>query len=297
MTTETPRRLSLSPLTTVDVAPPDLVHNAAAAGFNAVGIRVHPGGTDTAWPMLGGNTPMMRETRQRVADTGLEVLDVEVLRIRPDKDPAEALQILDAGAELGASYALVNCNDPDRARLTDRVGELSHEAQQRGLRLGVEFMIFSAVTTLGDALRLVRAVDHPALTIVVDALHLQRSGGRPDQLADVPAELIPYAQLCDGPLQPIRPPDDVAITEARTARLLPGDGQIPLRDIVARLTPDAALSVESPFPATDPRSPAERAAAAYRALADSVASRPSAAGSSDFDTGVSKGAHSRPPAA
>src|SRR5262245_29561447 len=116
--TATLRRLSLSPLTMVDVSPPDLVTAAAAAGFDSVGVRVFPGGTDTAWPMLGGNTPMMRETRRRLADTGLRVLDVEVLRIRPDRDPAEALHILDAAAELDARYTLVNCNDPDRSRLT-----------------------------------------------------------------------------------------------------------------------------------------------------------------------------------
>ncbi|MBT2249063.1 sugar phosphate isomerase/epimerase [Arthrobacter sp. BHU FT2] len=254
----------------IDVAPPDLVSHAAAAGFNATGIRVYPGGDDTAWPMLGGNTPMMRETLRRLDDTGLTVLDVEVLRLRPDKDPAEALHILDAAAELGATYALVNCNDPDRARLTKRVQELCQEADQRGLKLGIEFMIFSEVTTLEDALGLLKEVDHPALVIVLDALHFQRSGGTPTQLASIPSTILPYAQLCDGPLLPIWPPHDQAIREARTNRLLPGDGEIPLHDILDYLDPTAALSIESPFPASDPRSPAEKARAAYQALANTV---------------------------
>lgn len=265
--TETLRRLSLSPLTMVDVAPPDLVTAAATAGFDSVGIRVFPGGTDTAWPMLGGNTPMMRETRLRLADTGLRVLDVEVLRIRRDKDPAEALHILDAAAELDARYALVNCNEPDRVRLVDRLGELSREARQRGLQLGVEFMIFTDVPTLEDALSLVTAVDDPAVVLVVDALHLQRSGGTPAQLAQVPSHLLPYAQLCDGPLLPVRPPSDVAMAEARTGRHLPGDGQFPLRELLDVLDPAAALSVEAPTPGTADQAPAERARAAFRALA------------------------------
>jgi sugar phosphate isomerase/epimerase len=167
MTDHPKRRLSRSPLTMIHVTPPDLVHHAARAGFDSVGIprlprrrghrpaharRQHPG--DAQNP-----TTTQRHRPAR--------LDVEVLRIRPDKNPSEALYILDAAAKLDATYVLVNCT------------QLSHEAAQRNLQLGIEFMIFSELRALDDALKLVREVDHPAATIVLDALHLQRSGGTP----------------------------------------------------------------------------------------------------------------------
>lgn len=75
--------LSISHLTALHATPPELVSAAAGAGFDAVGIRVWPAADEPAYPMLG-DTPMMRETLARLADTGLRVLDVEVLRLRPD---------------------------------------------------------------------------------------------------------------------------------------------------------------------------------------------------------------------
>ncbi|UBH07179.1 hypothetical protein K8P10_002690 [Leucobacter sp. Psy1] len=260
------RRLSLSPLTLIDVSPPELVVHAAEAGFDSVGIRVFPGGTDTAWPMLGGGTPMMRETLRRLEDTGVQVLDVEVLRLRPEPDLAEGLQILDAAAELGATYVGVNCNDPERSRLIGRVARLCEEAQARNLSIGLEFMIFSELVTLADALSVVEAVDHPAATILLDSLHLQRSGGTWEELAQVPPRLLPYAQLCDGPVEPVLASPEAALLEARTGRLLPGDGDIPVREIVATLDSSASLSVEAPFADAAARPPLERAKAAFRSL-------------------------------
>jgi sugar phosphate isomerase/epimerase len=132
-------------------------------------------------------------------DRGLRVLDVEVLRIRPDKPPDEALRILDAGAELNARYALVNCNDDDERRLADRFAEISTAAADRGLHLGLEFMIFTAVRTLTDALALLHRAGNAHDVIVLDALHLYRSGGTAADVAAAPADRLPYLQLCDAP--------------------------------------------------------------------------------------------------
>ncbi|MFF3494742.1 sugar phosphate isomerase/epimerase family protein [Streptomyces sp. NPDC002795] len=259
--------LSLSPLTVVDTPPPDVVTAAAAAGFDATGIRVCPAGDDPAWPMLG-DTPMLRETRRRLDDTGLTVLDVEVLRIRPDKDPDEALRILDSAALLGARYVLVNGNDPDEARLTARFAELCAVAERLGLRLGLEFMAFSEVRTVWDAVRILRACDSPAGALVIDALHLERSGTDPAELASIPTALRPYAQLCDAATPPAgrRINHDALISEARTGRLLPGDGNLPLNSLVRALAETEALSVEAPVAALSHLSADERAGRAYRSL-------------------------------
>ena len=114
-----PRLLSISHLTVLDASPPELVTAAADAGFDAVGIRVWPAADEPGYPMLG-DTPMLRETLLRLTDTGTCVLDVEVLRLRPDSRMDDALRILDAGARLQAC---------------------------------LEFMIFSSVKTIADAER------------------------------------------------------------------------------------------------------------------------------------------------
>ena len=260
------RLLSLSHLTVLDATPPDLVVAAAGAGFDAVGVRVWPAADEPAYPMLG-DTPMLRETCVRLADTGTKVLDVEVLRLRPDSRHDDALRILDAGVRLDAHAVLVICNDPDESRLVDRFAAVCAAAGERGMRACLEFMIFSSVRTLGDAVRVLDRAAHPAGAVLVDALHLQRSGGTPAEVGTLPPDRLPYAQLCDGPLAPVLPAEEVALAEARTGRLLPGDGGIPLRELLMALPAGVDLAVESPVAATAGQPAAERACLAYAALA------------------------------
>jgi sugar phosphate isomerase/epimerase len=230
--------LSISHLTALHATPPELVSAAAGAGFDAVGIRMWPAADEPAYPMLG-DTPMMRETLARLADTGLRVLDVEVLRLRPDTGHDDAQRILDAGERLGARGVLVICNDPEETRLVERFRAVCEAAAERGMRACLEFMIFSSVRTLADAVRVIDRTAHPAAAILVDALHVQRSGATPADIAALPPAWLPYAQLCDGSFEPIRPPAEIALSEARTGRLLPGDGELPLRQLIDALPADA----------------------------------------------------------
>jgi sugar phosphate isomerase/epimerase len=213
-----------------------------------------------------GDTAMMRSTVARLNDTGISVLDVEVLRFRPDTEHDQILRILDAGAQLGAHNVLVICNDPDEQRVVDRFAATCDAAADRGMRACLEFMIFSSVKTLGDARRVVAKADHRAGAILVDSLHLQRSGGTPAEVAALPRELLPYAQLCDGPFDPVLPAEAVAQTEARTGRLFPGDGALPLRDLVHALPAGAPLAVEAPVAALAGSPAAERIRRAHLAV-------------------------------
>jgi sugar phosphate isomerase/epimerase len=265
MTAASPDLISVSHLTALDAPPPDLVTAASDAGFGAVGIRVWPAAHESAYPMIG-DTPMMKSTVARVNDTGIRVLDVEVLRFRPDTEHDHVLRILDAGAQLGAHNVLVICNDPDEQRVVDRFAATCEAAAERGMRACLEFMVFSSVKTLGDARRVVAKAGHLAGAILVDSLHLQRSGGTPAELAALPRELLPYAQLCDGPVEPVLPPEAVAQTEARGGRLFPGDGALPLRDLVHALPAGAPLAVEAPVAALAGLPPAERVRRAFLAV-------------------------------
>jgi len=194
------------------------------------------------------------------------VLDVEVLRLRPDSRPDDALRILDAGARLQARAVLVICNDPEEDRLVERFAAVCEAAGERGLRACLEFMIFSSVKTIADAKRVLDRARHPAGAILVDALHLQRSGGTPADVSAVAPERLPYAQLCDGPFQPILPDSEVALIEARTGRLFPGDGELPLPALVGALPAGASLAVEAPVADLAGRTIGERTRLAHAAL-------------------------------
>ena len=68
------RAIGLEHLTLLEIAPPELVTLAAAAGFDTVGLRVGPVTPDEAtWPLHPGS-PMLAETRRRCADLSAAAL-------------------------------------------------------------------------------------------------------------------------------------------------------------------------------------------------------------------------------
>jgi len=263
-----PRQLSLAHLTVLDATPPELVSVAAAAGFRAVGIRL------TAPPSVGvppydilSEGPLLRDTLARLKDTGISVLDTEFLRFEPDRPVGIPEGFLEVSARLGARHVLVMSAEPDEARTLERFGDLCDRAAPYGLRVGLEFAVYTGVRTLAHAVQMVGRANRANASVVVDALHFSRSGGLPAHIAGVDPSLFPYAQICDASADMPGPTDSPAlIREARTGRLLPGEGVLPLRDLVAALPPDLPLAVEAPSRATADLPAAERARRAYRAL-------------------------------
>jgi sugar phosphate isomerase/epimerase len=258
-----PRLLGLEHLTLLTVAPPEFVSLAAGAGFGAVGLRIAPATDDRAaepaWPMAPGSR-MLAETAGRCASTGVRVLDVEAIRLGPDEN-TDHEPILHAAAELGARYVNALCDDPDLARLADSFADLTAEAKPYGIRPVVEFMAYRPVRTLAQA---VAVAEHSGGGLLIDALHVQRCGVSLAGLATLDPALIAYLQLCDAPLA--TPPDQ--LREARAARLLPGRGELPLRELVAALPPDIPVALETPGAVT---AFSEEVDAAWQALYDAVA--------------------------
>jgi sugar phosphate isomerase/epimerase len=265
-TNTTTRELSLAHLSVLDTTPPELVTVAAQAGFRKVGIRL------SATPSVGvppydmlGDTPVLRETLARLADTGVSVLDVEFLRFEPETPEGIPEGFLEAGARLGARYVLVMSAEPLEARTIERFCDLCDRARQYGLHVCLEFAIYTGVRTLGDAVRLVRISGRTNASVLVDALHFSRSGGEPSDIAGIDASLLRYAQICDAAAVIPGERGDL-IREARTGRLLPGEGALPLRDLVAALPAAIPLSIEAPVRATAGLPALERARRAYRSM-------------------------------
>jgi sugar phosphate isomerase/epimerase len=239
------KRLSLSHLTVLDVGPPHLIALAAEAGFRAVGIRLcspMPGGV--AYPLRAGS-PELRETRRLMNAHDVVVSDIEVVRIAADTRIDDYAGAFEAGAELGARRVCVNIDDPDRTRVIDRLSALCDLAAPFGLALDVEFMVWRPVARLEDAASVVKAVRKPNAFILVDALHLARSGGTVASVEALDPALIGSVQFCDAPLAP--PPPTGIIDEARGNRLLPGEGELPLRELIAVLPKEVPLSAEVPL--------------------------------------------------
>jgi sugar phosphate isomerase/epimerase len=243
-------------LTMLAESPPDWVSLARQAGFDAVGIRaaaVAP--EEEEWPMAVGS-PMHAETLRRMADTGIQVLEVELIKLTPETKVSDHRPLFEVGASLGARFVNVMADDPDLSRVRDNIAGLADEARPFGLRPAIEAIPYMSVRALEDV---VGVTAGSGAGIIVDPLHLHRSGASPEQLSSIDPELIAYFQLCDGPLAPPsglpRPKSlprnqpvgtgDLQL-ESRAARLLPGDGEMALVEILSHRPSGIPVSVEAP---------------------------------------------------
>jgi sugar phosphate isomerase/epimerase len=189
---------------------------------------------------------MLRETVVRLEALGLEVLDVEVVRLTPEVDVDGYAPFFATAAALGARYAVVSGFDDDEARLAERFGRVAELAEPYGVRPMLEPMAYSSVTSTAAAARAVERSGHPYGGVLVDTIHLARTGGGPSDLAAVAPQRLGYAQINDAPRRAPAGGLGAIMNESRANRLPPGEGELPLRAVLDRLPADAPISVEAP---------------------------------------------------
>lgn len=164
-----------------------------------------------------------------------------------DSASAEADRLARQAADLGSRKLVAVCmeatlDDLDHAR--DHLALLVGAMEPLGVQVCVEFLPFSGIPDLATAWALVEPLG-PSAAILLDTWHWQRQPGGPcpELLAGIPGERIGYVQLCDAGAVP----GDDAMTEAMTARLLPGDGVVDIPGLLAQLRAMGA----DPFVATE----------------------------------------------
>ncbi|MGF7212671.1 sugar phosphate isomerase/epimerase [Skermanella aerolata] len=238
--------LSLSHLSALDLAPPELVSVAAAAGYRTVGLRLNPAAPGAISYPLGRGTVALAETLRRMKDTGVAVYDVEFVPLTPDIDVGRCASMFETAAELGAQRVNVSGDDPDFARLSANFAGICELAGTFGLAVDLEFMRWRHVGSLPQAAEIVRRAGSSNGAILLDALHLFRSGGSAEAVRALEPGLIHSVQLCDAPAE--APPPDRIIDEARNHRLPPGQGELPLAELVKSLPAAVAFAVEVPVP-------------------------------------------------
>jgi sugar phosphate isomerase/epimerase len=258
----TGRGYGLAPLSLGRPEPEVLVAAAGAAGFGWVGLTLQPPGG--ACSPLVGDRRRRAELRRRLGDAGVSVCDVGVVVLSPAFDLEELARVLSAGRNLGADRVVVMDRQPDRGAAAALLAAVCGQAGERGMTVAVEFMPYTATRTLAEAVALIEAAGAPEAGVVVDLLHLCRSGSVP-QLAGLDPRLVRLVQICDAPLT--APPADRLRDEALYDRLRPGDGELPLTKLLSRLPAGAPRTIEAPVAGEAGLPPGVRARAAFRALA------------------------------
>jgi sugar phosphate isomerase/epimerase len=184
------------------------------------------------------------ELRRRLADHGVVVSCVEPLltwlaredelALRSPTDVAsesDLYRIADAlgGSSLILAHSAGGTLDLDRAAAA--LAGVAERASRHGLQVTLEFLPWSGIPDAATAWEIVRRADHPGATVMVDTWHHFRGSCDHAQIRAIPGRKLGGIQLNDAPAAPA---DDL-VAETMSARLLPGEGDIPLAEILRAL--------------------------------------------------------------
>jgi sugar phosphate isomerase/epimerase len=254
--------LALCWLTVPTAGPVELIEAAVAGGFAAVGMKVvEPGETDEG--LVGSGGASIASLTCVAAAAGVTIHRTSGFRLDTQYSVRRFDRFLEVSAALGATQVSVIATDPERQRLSEAFADLCMNAAEYGLRVTIEFAPFSSVPTVGAAFELLQQSEQCTASILLDALHLFRSGGTPADLAGSTRSAVSMIQLCDA--RAAAPAHRDLLREARTDRLDPGLGALPLAELLRALPATLPLEVEIPCYAERNLAPDERARRAARA--------------------------------
>jgi sugar phosphate isomerase/epimerase len=204
-----------------------LLTAAAQAGFRGVGLD---------WFSLrdaesrGIELPSLA---QLVAELGMVCTDLAALGL--DDDESKDDRVSRSMARRCKELAIPVCALVSSVEVSDavygRVAACAEIFNGSGVRLALEFLPYSGIRTLAAARDVCARVGYEACGILIDTLHLLRSGGTSHDVAALSAAEIACVQLADAPAEL---PADLA-DESRNARLLPGAGAFDTPGFVAAL--------------------------------------------------------------
>jgi sugar phosphate isomerase/epimerase len=242
------KRLGIESLTTFWLPPVELVHLAADLGcsFIAVGLSPLPVNPEGLPPWSLREAEPRRAMKQALAERGITIGLGQGFGIIPGRDVRDLEQDLDLMCELGITRIGGVSMETEAARTFDQVGALADMAARRGVQVMMEFVPTRSIPDLPSALRIISELKADNLRLMIDCMHLIRSGSSPADLAALDPALIGYAQLCDAPLVPVIPD---YLTEAVTERLAPGAGELPIAAIFAAMPADIPIGIEIPMAA------------------------------------------------
>ena len=202
---------------------------AAAAGFSGIGLHA----ADLPRSLAAGLTVGEMQSVLRI--NGLDVVEIEFLggwALDREEKPqlAHTLPGIDAVAEaFGGRHVSAGEFSGDTALDTDPKLDAAAEAlranadrlARRGLLVALEAFPWSAIADIGVATDVISRSGAANAGLMIDVWHFYNTGGKLEQLADLPGAGIAAVQLNDGP----RVYGDF-LTHARAERKLPGEGEL-----------------------------------------------------------------------
>lgn len=230
------------------LSPVALTNLAADLGYQHITTTLEPFGDSLlGYPRfsLRKDAALRRELIAVMADRGISLSLGEGIGIMENVDVRDAHgPDLELMAELGIPRINVVSLEPDLQRTFDQLGHLTEMASQVGMETLIEFVPIFTVATLPEALAAVRHVGRKDCRIMLDTMHFFRSGAQIADLAEIDPEAIGYIQLCDAPFRPVIPD---YMEEAVYQRAAPGDGELPLQQLLEAAPRDRVVGLEIPL--------------------------------------------------
>ncbi|WP_404480061.1 sugar phosphate isomerase/epimerase family protein [Novosphingobium sp. BL-52-GroH] len=243
-----PHPLGLELLTVLGLGPVEHVTLAADLGCTAVSMglvqlpeRFNPHGYP-GWS-LRDDAGLRRELKAVLADRGVSISIAEGLGVSATLDATERAADMDLFAQLGALRVNAVDMGVERARAFDQLATLAAMAGERGMEFSIEFCPAFTIRSLAEALEAVRHIGEGQATVLIDSLHFFRSGGKVREIAELDPALIGHVQLSDAP----RKAEGDYMIEAMSGRMIPGQGELPMREFVEALPRGQVLGLEVPL--------------------------------------------------
>lgn len=240
-------QLGIEAISVFGLPPVDYVNLAADLGCQHIstGLTAFPYNPHNyALFSLRDDPALRREMKAALHDRGVTISLGEGLTVRPGGDVRAYERDLDIFVELGTRRINTVSMDPDQGRTFDQFGLLAELAAARGVQTTTEFAPGLSVADLPTALKAIRHVGRPDFKLLIDTMHLVRSGSGPADIAVLDPRLIGYVQLCDAPLTPRF---ESYFEEAMFERMAPGEGGLRLKEVLAALPGDRIFSLEVPL--------------------------------------------------
>jgi len=239
--------LGIEHLSVFGLPPVSFVNLAADLGCRYIATGLTPFPYNPHWydPFsLRDDAALRREMSAAMRDRGVSISLGEGCTVLPDANASAYSADLDIMAGLGITRISTVSLDRDLNRSFDQFGVLAEMAGARDMEVVLEPCPVLTVSDLATALAALDHVGRPNFTLLIDTMHLVRSGSGAADLAALDPSLIGYVQLCDAPLDPVV---SSYAEESLFERMVPGEGEMPLREILAVLPLGRVIGLEVPM--------------------------------------------------
>ena len=239
-------QLSFAGLMLRDLEAPMVVDAAARAGFARVGLRT--GGTHATYRAAIRDEAMLIEVQRAMRHAGLHANHLSAISLGPNWQKESVQRLLDWGSRLGAHYLVAVCDTPVFTMAAENLDRSAALCAGSGIKIAVEFMPSSPLDSMKRGLELLDACGQADATLLFDTLHFHRSGGMPADLITAAISRFGFIDLADAEREGPSGEDVTQLLEeeAYSNRLPPGEGGLPLVDILRRLPENIPINVEAP---------------------------------------------------